>query len=111
MEMLHDRFPDAIVLITAKIGTDLVGGTLLFLSSRVSRMQYTATADRGRATCATDLIMEYAIDITRERGCRYFDFGTCTLKEGQILHQDLYHFKVSFGGGGVVYDHYELDLR
>jgi hypothetical protein len=111
IEMLHERFPDAILLITAKIGTDLVGGTLLFLSSRVSRMQYTATTKKGRAVCATDPIMEYAIDIAGKRGCRYFDFGTCTLDRGQILHQDLHHFKVSFGGGSVVYDHYELDLR
>jgi hypothetical protein len=111
IEMLHESFPDAILLITAKIGTDLVGGTLLFSSSQVSRMQYTATTEQGRAVFATDPIMEYAIDVARKRGCRYFDFGTCTFEGGQILHQDLYHFKVSFGGGGVVYDHYELDLR
>lgn len=109
--MLHERFPDAILLVTARIGPDLVGGALLFSASRVSRLQYTATTARGRAVCATDLIVEHAIAIARKRGCRYFDFGTCTLDEGQILHQDLYHFKVSFGGGGVVYDHYELDLR
>ena len=111
IETLHHSFPDAIFLITAKIGTELVGGTLLFLSNWVSRVQYTATTQRGRAACGTDPVMEHAIDVARKRGCRYFDFGTCTLEGGQILHQDLYRFKVSFGGGGVVYDHYDLDLR
>jgi hypothetical protein len=111
IQILHERFPDAILLIIAKIGADLAGGALLFLSSRVSRMQYTATTEQGRAACATDPVVEYSIDIARKRGCCYFDFGTCTLDEGRSLHQNLHHFKVSFGGGGVVYDRYELDLR
>ncbi len=111
IQILHERFPDAIRLIIAKIGADLVGGILLFLSNRVSRVQYSATTEHGRAACATDPVMEYAIDILRKLGCRYMDFGTCTLDEGRSLHEDLYHFKVSFGGGGVLYDHYELDLR
>jgi hypothetical protein len=111
IQILHERFPDAILLITAKIDADLAGGALLFLSTRVLRMQYTATTEQGRAACATDPVVEYAIDIAGKRGCRYLDFGTCTLDEGRSLHQDLHHFKVSFGGGGVLCDHYELDLR
>jgi len=111
IQMLHDMFPDDILLIVAKIGADLVGGTVLFSSDRVLRMQYTATTDQGRVAFATDPVMEQAIDIAIKRGCRYFDFGTCTLDEGRDLHQDLYHFKASFGGGGLVYEHYELDLQ
>jgi hypothetical protein len=111
IQILHEKFPDAILLITAKIGIGLVGGALIFLSDRVARLQYTATTEHGRAVCATDPVMEFAIDIAGKRGCRYFDFGTCTLDEGRSLYQDLYHFKVSFGAGGVLYDHYELDLR
>jgi hypothetical protein len=110
IQFLHEKFPDAILLISAKIGADLVGGALLFMSNRVSRAQYTATTEQGRVTCATDRVMEHALDIATKRGCRYFDFGTCTLDEGRSLNQDLYHFKVSFGGGGVLYHHYELDL-
>ena len=111
IQCLHEEFPDAILLISAKIGADLIGGVLLFMSDRVSRAQYTATTRKGRVTCATDPVMEHAIDIATKRGCRYFDFGTCTLDEGRSLNQGLYHFKVSFGGGGVLYDHYELNLR
>jgi hypothetical protein len=110
IQMLHDMFPDAILLITAKIGPDLVGGTVLFSSERVLHMQYTATTTQGRAAFATDPVMEKGIDIAIKRGCRYFDFGICTVDKGRSLNQDLYNFKVSFGGGGVVYDHYELDL-
>jgi Acetyltransferase (GNAT) domain len=111
IQFLHEKFPDAFLLVSAKIGTDLVGGALLFMSDRVSRAQYTATTSQGRVTCATDPVMEHALDMAAKRGCRYFDFGTCTLDEGRSLRQGLYHFKVSFGGGGVLYHHYELDLR
>jgi len=111
IKMLHDRFPDEILLMAAKVGTVLVGGIVLFLGGPVMKAQYTATTEEGRAMFALDPVIEQAIDLARERGCRYFDFGTNTSDEGQSLSQDLYQFKVSFGAGGVVYEHYEIELQ
>lgn len=110
ISLLHERFPDKIVLIAAKIGGDLVGGTLLFTMGPVLRMQYTATTEHGRAVSATDPMIEHAIQLARERGSTFFDFGCCTRNQGRDLHQDLYYFKASFGGGGIVYEQYEYDL-
>ena len=73
---------------------------MLFLTGPVLKAQYTATTEEGRATFAMDPVIERAIDLARERGCRFFDFGTATLDEGRSLNQDLYQFKVSFGAGG-----------
>jgi hypothetical protein len=111
IQLLHDRFPDEILLITAKIGDTPVGGTLLFLAGAATHMQYSASTEDGRATCATDLVMEHAIDLGRKLGSRVFDFGTCTVDQGLTLDEGLYEFKSSFGAGGIVYDYYELDLR
>lgn len=111
IQLLRDRFPDAILLMAARIGDTLVGGCVLFLTGPVLKAQYTATTEEGRAKFAMDPVIERAIDLAGERGCRFFDFGTATLNEGRSLSQDLYQFKVSFGAGGVAYDHYELDLR
>lgn len=111
IRLLHERFPDEILLITAKIGEVPVGGTVLLAVGPVLHMQYTATTEEGRAACATDPVMEHAIALARQRGSRYFDFGTCTIDAGLTLDQGLYQFKASFGAGGIVYDHYELDLR
>jgi hypothetical protein len=108
--LLHDRFPGEIILIAAKIGELLVGGSLLFSAGPVLKLQYSATTEEGRVACATDSLMEHAIELACHRSCRFFDFGTCTLDEGRLLGEDLYQFKASFGAGGVVYDHYELDL-
>ena len=111
INLLHDRFPDEIILIAAKIGEVLLGGTVLFLAGPVLHMQYTSTTEEGRAKFVTDLVMERAINLGPQLNCRFFDFGTSTVDQGWSLNQGLYQFKVSFGAGGVVYDHYELDLR
>jgi hypothetical protein len=111
IELLHDRFPAELLLIVAKIGPVLVGGTLAFVGGPVMKMQYSATTEQGRAAFAMDPVIEYSIDLARQRGYSFFDFGSCTLDEGQSLSEDLYQFKISFGAGGTVYDHYELDLR
>jgi hypothetical protein len=110
INLLHDRFPDEIILIAGKIGEVLLGGTVLFLAGPVLHMQYTATTEEGRAKFVTDMVIERAIDLGRQLGFRFFDFGTSTVGEGWSLNQGLYQFKVSFGAGGVVYEHYELDL-
>jgi hypothetical protein len=110
IQLLHDRFPDEIILIVAKIDDVPVAGTVLFWAGQVLHMQYSASTEDGRTACATDLVMEHAISLAGKQGCRCFDFGTNTMDEGRSLGQDLYQFKISFGAGGLVYDHYELDL-
>jgi hypothetical protein len=110
IRLLHDLFPDEIVLIVARADGILAGGTVLFAAGPVLHMQYAATTDQGRAACVTDLVMERAIDLARRRGHRFFDFGVSTPNEGWCLDEGLYEFKISFGAGGAVYDHYELDL-
>jgi hypothetical protein len=111
INMLYERFPDDIMLVAAKIGDTVVGGTILFSAGPVLHSQYTATSEQGRATFAVDPVYDSAIELGVKRGSRYFDFGTSTVDEGKALNQDLYQFKVSFGAGGAVYDHYELELR
>jgi hypothetical protein len=111
ISLLHDRFPDEILLIVASMGAVPVAGAVLFAAGPVLHVQYTATTDDGRDACATDLVIEHGIALARQRGCRYFDFGTCTVAQGRTLSDELYQFKASFGGGGVVYDHYEVALQ
>ncbi len=111
IRLLHDLFPGEIILIVARADGLLVGGAVLFAAGPALHMQYTATTEQGRAACVTDLIMERAIGLGRRRGQRFFDFGVSTSHEGWYLDEGLCEFKASFGAGGVVYDHYELDLQ
>ena len=111
IDYLHDRFPKEIILITAKIGDDLVGGNLFTAEGPVLQVRYTATTEAGRDACATDLVVERGIALAGELGCRYFSFGTSTLDAGRELNAPQYDFKVSFGAGGVTHDAYELSLE
>jgi hypothetical protein len=110
IEYLHDRFPDEILLVVAKVGEEIIGGCLFFATGTAVHMQYAATSELGRTTAAADLVLERGIAIASERGCRYFTFGTSTNGLGESLNESQYWFKVSFGAGGVTHDHYELTL-
>jgi Acetyltransferase (GNAT) domain len=110
IEYLHDRFPKEIILITAKIGDELVGGNLFTAEGPVLQVRYTATTETGRAACATDLVVEHGITRASELGCQYFSFGTSTMQAGRELNAPQYDFKISFGAGGVTHDSYELTL-
>jgi hypothetical protein len=111
IEYLHDRFPKEIILVTAKIGDDLTAGNLFSIEGPVLYQRYTASTDEGRKLSVTDLVVEHGITLAAERGCRFYSFGTSTLEEGRLLNEPQYDYKISFGAGGVVHDHYELDLR
>lgn len=110
IEYLHDRFPKEIILVTAKIGDDLVGGNLFTAEGPVLQVRYTATTDAGRDASVTDLVVERGIALAGELGLRYFSFGTSTLDAGRELNDPQYDFKISFGAGGVTHDAYQLSL-
>jgi len=110
IEYLHDRFPKEIILVTAKVGGELLGGNLFTAEGPVLQVRYTATTETGRAVCATDLVVERGIALAGELGCRYFSFGTSTMQAGRELNAPQYDFKISFGAGGVTHDSYELTL-
>jgi Acetyltransferase (GNAT) domain len=110
IRLLHDLFPEQVILITGRAGGVLAGGAVLFAAGPVLHMQYTATTEQGREACVTDLVMERAIGLARHRGHRFFDFGVSTPDQGRRLDDGLYEFKVSFGAGGVVHEHYELSI-
>ncbi len=110
IEDLHDRFPKEVILVTAWLGDDLVAGNLFTVEGPVLMVRYTATTQAGRTLSATDLVVERGIGLAAELGCRYFSFGTSTMRGGLELNDPQYDFKTSFGAGGVLHEDYELDL-
>ena len=74
-------------------------------------MQYIASSEVGYTLCALDAIMENCINKAVEHGAKYFDFGASNENEGRRLNEGLYQFKCEFGGGGVAYEAYELNLH
>jgi len=107
---LQSRFPEEISCVVGVIGNRVVAGVVLFQTSRVVHIQYSASTAEGNSIGASTAVIDYAVGKSMDLGARYFDFGVSNEQEGQILNEGLYRFKTSFGAGGVAQEFYEVKL-
>ena len=108
---LQSRFPEQIKCIVGTVDHRVVAGIVLFHSSRVAHVQYSASTAAGNAVGASTLVMDCATRQSVDFGARYFDFGISNEQDGRILNEGLYRFKTGFGAGGVVHEFYEVELE
>ncbi|MBQ4276589.1 MAG: GNAT family N-acetyltransferase [Bacteroidaceae bacterium] len=110
LHLLMSRFPSQICLYqTLDPHDQVLAGTLVYDCGQTIHTQYLAASDRGREVGALDQVLSYLItDIYADR--QYFDFGISTESGGKILNLGLTMQKESFGGRGVCYDTWELNL-
>ncbi len=106
--MLAERFPENIRLYVAKRGDETLAGTVAYETSEVIHAQYISASPEGRDIGALDLLMSRLI--TEPSGKRYFDFGISCESGGRFLNRGLLYQKEGFGGRGVCYDTYTIDL-
>jgi CelD/BcsL family acetyltransferase involved in cellulose biosynthesis len=110
IEELRSRFPRQIRPLVALLGDEVVAGTVLFVSHTTVHTQYLAASERGMETSALDAVVEGAIELARAAGAAFFDFGVSVGPDRRGLVESLYRWKAEFGGGGVLYEHYESTL-
>lgn len=110
LQLLANRFPHIIKLFCAYQHDTMLAGVVIFDTPQVIHTQYIANSDEGRSLGALDLIMDYLIN-TYAIGKKYFDFGISTEAQGTILNEGLISQKEMFGGRGIVYDFYELEIK
>lgn len=109
MQRLHAAFPDNIKLYTARLGNEVLGGALLYVTPRVVHAQYISASPEGKRAHVVDAI--FRTILTQDyRHCPYFDFGTSNEQRGRVLNEGLVYQKEGFGGRGVCYDWYEWDV-
>lgn len=110
IELLKQRFPDNIKLHCAldNSGT-IVAGVLIYLSPMVAHCQYIASSDRGRELKALPILFQHIIEVYTPM-VRYLDFGTSNEDGGRYLNAGLLRQKAGFGGRGVAYTTWEVNL-
>ena len=110
LHLLMSRFPDEICLYeTLSSDGEVLAGTVVFDCGRTIHTQYLAASDRGRAVGALDHVISHLLtDVYADR--QFFDFGISTEAGGKILNPGLTMQKESFGGRGICYDTWELNL-
>ncbi len=111
ISLLSHRFPTEIELYGAFKNDVLVAGVLLFKTARVWHAQYIASSEQGYELAALDAVFDEIVSDAQNASVRYFDFGTCNEKDGHVLNDGLYRFKAEFGGLGVTYEQYQLELE
>ncbi|MDA8269776.1 MAG: GNAT family N-acetyltransferase [Actinomycetota bacterium] len=109
---LARRFPEQMKLVVARSAGEVVAGGIIFCAPPVVHLQYSAASAAGRDMNALDLVVEETIGLAGANPAtyRYYSFGISTEDEGMHLNDSLHEFKLSFGAGAIVYEHFEVDL-
>ena len=108
--LLKSRFEQEIKLLTVLKDNTVVAGTVLFISPNVVHAQYIASNDLGCKLGALDYLFDYIIHSEMFQNYTYLDFGISTEKDGQIINNGLLFQKEGFGGRGICYDEYLLNI-
>jgi hypothetical protein len=107
--LLHERFPNEIVLYEARLENELLAGSVVYDLGDTVHTQYLAASDRGREVGALDFLLADLIEnVYKDR--RYFSFGISTENDGKTLNSGLIAYKEGFGARAVVHDFYEWIL-
>ncbi len=109
LKLLKSRFNNQIELWLAQLNGKIIAGTLIFIYENTVHTQYMAADETARELGGLDLLIKTLMD-KFEGEKTYFDFGISTEDGGRYLNYGLISQKESFGGRGIVYDFYELNL-
>lgn len=109
LRLLADRFPENIRTFAARQDERLLAGAVVFVNGQVAHTQYLANSAEGLSCGALDFVVASLIR-TVFADKRWFSFGISTENGGQHLNAGLLAYKEGFGGHGVTYDTYELEL-
>lgn len=107
---LAGKFPENIRLLAVYKDGEMIGGSVVYLSSQVVHLQYIACNDNGRTYHALDLIVHELIQTYRNRK-RYLSFGISPGEDAFGLNTGLVQNKESYGARSLPHDIYEIDLR
>lgn len=121
MQLLMARFPNHIQLyVTKSPDAKLLAGVWILHCGPVAHLQYITTTEEGRQCGALDLLIAtlteklrvsyQTSEMSQPFQHRYLDFGISTERQGHYLNEGLIFQKEGFGGRGVCYDTYELNI-
>ena len=112
IKKLKELFPDNIRCITvSKSDGEMLGGVVIYVCRRCVHLQYSIVTRTGMKMRALDLLYMEIIDhLTKGADTDWFDFGTSNEDRGRYLNSNLISFKESFGGRGVAYKQWLLEV-
>jgi len=109
IKYLYHLFPENIKLYRINKGADILAGTVLYIYKQMVHVQYISANYEGKELGALDMLFDYLIN-TQYKDYDYFDFGQSTEQMGNFLNENLLFQKEGFGGRGVIYPVYEINI-
>jgi hypothetical protein len=106
---LAGRFPENILLFECAEDSEVLAGTVVYISVNVCHFQYNAASEEGRRQGALDLVVADVIERFSSTH-RVIDFGISTELDGRHLNGGLIDYKEGFGARAVNYDFYEMPI-
>lgn len=112
MELLQSRLPQFIrsFIVRNADGMPVAGAVVYLCNKRTVHVQYGHASAEGKASGALDLLYLSLIQMYASQGYEFFDFGNSNEQHGRYLNESLIAQKEGFGGRGVTYKTYLIDL-
>lgn len=113
MQRLQAAFPDNIRCWTvASPDGEVMGGMVLYVTPNTVHTQYISASEDGKQQHVLDYLFVNVVRHYQEDGrYRYFDFGTSNERGGMILNESLTIQKELFGGRGIAYKTYCMNVN
>lgn len=107
--LLKSRFPERIALYLARLGDEVLGGTVIYRCGQTDHSQYISATPKGKRLHAVDALYERVLLQECPQDC-FFDFGKSTMGHSYDLNETLMAQKEGFGARALCYDTYEWTL-
>ncbi len=107
---LMQKFPKDIYCNIAYLDNKPIAGMGVFILNKTTMMSFYLASDYDYKTtqALTFLVSEIILD-AKEKGFKYFDFGTSSVN--MKAYENIFAFKENFGAVGLFRDTYYLDLQ
>jgi len=106
---LKSKFNDNIKLYVAQFNNEIVAGTVIFEMKNIVHVQYISANEEGKHIGALDYLFDELIN-NKYINVPVFDFGQSTEQGGNYLNENLIFQKEGFGGRGICYDIYKINI-
>lgn len=110
MKLLMSHFPDNIHCYLALKDGKAEAGAVIYITKQTIHVQYAHASSTGKEDGAIDFLYNELIERFRKDGYKYFDIGTSNEDGGKILNENLIAQKEGFGGRGIAYKQFTLDI-
>lgn len=111
MELLMSRFPKSIKCYLAVKDGEPQAGAIIYIANKMTvHLQYCHATEQGKKDRVLDFLYISLTEIFQQQSFQYFDLGTSNEDGGKYLNESLIANKQSFGGRGIAYKTYRIQI-